>query len=793
MVRMPSWIPMLDRKLLRDVWEMKGQALAVGAVVAAGVTMFVMYLSNFDSLRRTRDEYYESARFADVFGSMKRAPASLAARIAAIPGVESVATRVVADVTLDVPGMAEPATGRLISLPDSGRPLHNDVYLRLGRWVDPLRPDEVLASEMFCEANRLGPGDRVAAIINGRRRALTIVGVALSPEYVYAIRPGELFPDKRRFGVFWMGRQALASAFNMEGGFNDVSVRLARGASAPEVVSAVNRLTEVYGGLGAVPRSQQISAWTLENELSQLQTFGFITPLIFFGVAAFILNVALTRAMALQRSQIAALKALGFSNRELAWHYIKWALIIAAGGSVAGVLFGAWLGSGMASLYNNYFRFPTLDYHVSADVAIEALAISLVVAAFGAQSAVRRAVRVPPAEAMRPEPPARYRRSLLETWRRLRLPLATRMIVRNLERQPARALTSVLGIAFAVAVLLVGLSFIDIMDLLINTQFGLAMRQDATVTFVEPRSARAVHEVEHMPGVMDVEATRTVPVRFRAGQRTRTLAITGLPGNPALNRVVDRSGQVLTLPASGLVLSKKLGEILDVAPGDSLRVEVLTGDRQALDVPIVATVDDSMGLQAYMRIDTLNRLVREGDTISGAAMSVDAAARSRFYRDVKAMPAVAGVALREMTLKNFRETMAETMNLQIFFNVLFAGVIAFGVVYNSARVSLSERSHELASLRVLGFTRAEISLILLGELAILTVAALPVGALIGYGLGALIMSGFNNEIYRLSYVVTAPTVAWSFLTVIAAAIISGLLVRRRLDRLDLVAVLKRRD
>jgi putative ABC transport system permease protein len=790
---MPSWIPMLDRKLLRDVWEMKGQALAVGAVVAAGVTMFVMYLSNFDSLRRTRDEYYESARFADVFGSMKRAPASLAARVAALPGVESVATRVVADVTLDVPGMAEPATGRLISLPENGRPLHNDVYLRLGRWVDPLRPDEVLASEMFCEANRLGPGDRVAAIINGRRRALTIVGVALSPEYVYAIRPGELFPDKRRFGVFWMGRQALASAFNMEGGFNDVSVRLARGASAPEVVSAMNRLTEVYGGLGAVPRSQQISAWTLENELSQLQTFGFITPLIFFGVAAFILNVALTRAMALQRSQIAALKALGFSNRELAWHYIKWALMIAAGGAVAGVLFGAWLGSAMASLYNDYFRFPTLDYHVSADVAIEALAISLVVAAFGAQSAVRRAVRVPPAEAMRPEPPARYRRSFLETWRGLRLPLATRMIVRNLERQPARALTSVVGIAFAVAVLLVGLSFMDIMDLLINTQFGLAMRQDATVTFVEPRSARAVHEVEHMPGVMDVEATRAVPVRFRAGQRVRTLAITGLPGNPALNRVVDRSGHVLTLPASGLVLSKKLGEILDVAPGDSLRVEVLTGDRQALDVPIVAMVDDSMGLQAYMRIDTLNRMVREGDTISGAAMSVDAAARSRFYRDVKAMPAVAGVALREMTLKNFRETMAETMNLQIFFNVLFAGVIAFGVVYNSARVSLSERSHELASLRVLGFTRAEISLILLGELAILTVAALPVGALIGYGLGALIMSGFNNEIYRLSYVVTAPTVAWSFLTVIAAATISGLLVRRRLDRLDLVAVLKRRD
>lgn len=791
MVGLPPWIPILDRKLLRDLWEMKGQALAVAAVVAAGVTMFVTYLSNFDSLRRTRDQYYVSGRFADVFASTTRAPASLEARIAVIAGVASVSTRVVADVTLAVPGMAEPATARLISLPERGRRGHNDVYLRRGRMIDPARPDEVLASEMFCEANGLGPGDRVTAIINGRRRALTIVGIALSPEYVFAIRPGDIFPDKKRFALFWMDRQPLAAAFNMEGGFNDVSVMLARGGSADDLIASLDRLLEPYGGLGAVPRAQQISAWTLENELSQLQTFGFITPLIFLSVAAFILHVALTRAMTLQRPQVASLKALGFSNRELAWHYIKWALVIAGVGAVAGVAFGTWLGAGMMALYNNYFRFPVVDYHVSTGVAVAAILGSLLVAAVGAQSAVRHSVRVPPAEAMRPERPARYRRSLVERpWGRFRLPLTTRMIFRNLERQPGRALTSITGIAFAVAVLLVGLSFIDIMDLLINQQFNLAMRQDATVSFVQPRAERALHDVVHMPGVMDVEPMRALPVRFRAGHRTRTLAITGLRAAPQLNRIVARDGRAVLLPATGLVLSKMLGGILGVAPGDDVRVEVLTGRRQVLDVPVAALVDDSMGLQAYMRLDTLNRMVGEGATISGVAMSVDPAARGRFYTAVKAMPVVAGVALRETTLNNFRETMAETMYLQIFFNVMFAGVIAFGVVYNSARVSLSERSHELASLRVLGFTRAEISLILLGELAILTLLALPVGAAIGYGLGALIMTSFNNEIYRLSYVVTASTVAWAFLIVIGAALLSGLLVRRRLDRLDLVAVLK---
>ena len=791
MVRMPAFVGTLDRKLLRDIWEMKGQALAIAAVVAAGVTMFVTYLSNFDSLQRTRAEYFDIARFADVFASLKRAPASLETRLAAIPGVERVMTRVVADVTLDVPGMSEPATGRLISLPESGTPPLNDLFLRRGRWIDPARPDEVLASEMFCEAHGFGPGDRVAALINGRRRWLTIVGVALSPEYVYAIRPGELFPDRRRFGVFWMSAAALAPAFDMDGAFNDVSIALGRGASQPEAIAEVDRLLEPYGGLGAVPQSQQISAWTLDNELNQLQMFGFLTPLIFLSVAAFILNVALTRALALQRGQIAALKALGYGNGEIAWHYTKWGLLIAAAGAMFGIAGGAWLGSGMISLYNQYFRFPILYYRMSTDVAVESLVGALVVAALGAWSAVRRAVRIPPAEAMRPEAPALYHRSLFE--RTLRLPMASRMVLRNLERQPVRSLISIVGIAFAVAVLFVGLSFIDVMDVLLNQQFELAMHQDATVSFVQPRSSRAAYDVLHLPGAMDLEPMRSVPVRLRSGARTRTLAITGLPERPTLNRVVTRQGEVLSLPPDGLVLSKMLGDVLHVSPGDEVQMSVLEGRRQVVDVPVRVLVDDTLGLQAYMRIDALHRLLGEGATVSGAAITVDPAAMDRFNIAVKTMPAVAGVALREVTLRNFRETMAETMNLQIFLNVLFSGVIAFGVVYNSARVSLSERSHELASLRVLGFTRAEISLILLGELAVLTLVALPVGALIGYALGWLIMQGFNNEMYRLSFTVAPSTVAWAFLVVIAAAVLSGLIVRRRLDRLDLVAVLKRRD
>jgi putative ABC transport system permease protein len=504
-----------------------------------------------------------------------------------------------------------------------------------------------------------------------------------------------------------------------------------------------------------------------------------------------VLLIALTRALALQRTQIASLKALGYANRTVAWHYVKWALVIAAVAASAGVTVGAWLGSALIGLYNEFFRFPTLAYHLSPMLAVQSIGGTLLMAAVGAQSAVRRAVRVPPAEAMRPEPPARYRRSLVEArWRPLRLPFTTRMIVRGLERQPVKALASIVGIALAVAVLFVGLSFLDVMNSLVDEEFTRTMRQDATLTFVEPRPGRVVHDAAHLPGVMDIEDTRLVQARLRAGTRSRTLVLTGLQEQPRLTRIIDRRRGVVALPAHGLVLSRMLGDVLSVRPGDAIQVEVLEGRRPVRDIPVVALVDDSLGLQAYMRIDALRRLMAEGTTVSSIALTMDPAARDAFYAAVKRMPAVAGVAMRDVALRNFRDTMAEHMNLSIFINVIFAGIIAFGVVYNSARVSLSERSRELASLRVLGFTRAEISLILLGEIAILTTLALPLGAAIGYLLGELIMALFTNEVYRLSFVASPATIAWTWITVIGATVLSGLLVRRRLDRLDLVSVLK---
>jgi putative ABC transport system permease protein len=784
----------LNRKLVRDLLAMKGQAFAIGMVVAAGVAMYVMYLSTFESLLRTRDVYYEQQRFGDVFASLKRAPLRVARDIAAIPNVSAVETRVVSNVTLDLPELDEPASGRLVSVPAQRRPLVNDLFLRRGRWIERGRSDEVMASEGFVIANRLELGDQVPAVLNGRLRRLTIVGVALSPEFIYNIRPGELVPDDRRFGTFWMDEQALAAAFDMEGGFNDVVLGLAPGASTDDVIARLDRLLEPYGGLGAIPRALQLSHWTVQNELSQLQTFGVLLPAIFMMVAAFILNVALTRALALQRPQIASLKALGYDNRAIGWHYLKWALAIGLGGVIVGVVLGALMGNLIISLYNTFFRFPTLLFSVPPSVVVGATALTLVSAVAGAFTAVRRAVNVPPAEAMRPEVPMRYRRSLLETPAVSRqLGTAGRMVLRNVMRHPLRAAASIFGIAFAVSILMIGFVFNDAIDRLMLTQFWEAERQDVTVNFIEPRGESARYALERLPGVIAVEPQRTVAARIRSGYRDRYLSITGVSPNPRFKRIVDRDGRAIRMPPAGVVLSLTLANVLDVRPGDEISLEVLEGQRPTRQVQVTGMVDDLMGLSAYMDITALHEMMREGDVANSALLLIDSAQEVQLASELKTTPAIAGAGFKRAVLQSFRDVMAANMSVSIFINLVFAGIIAFGVVYNAARVSLSERSRELASLRVLGFTRAEISLILMGELALLTLMALPVGGLFGYSLSAAIVGMIDSEVFRFPLYVSRQAVALSFLGIIAAAVFSGLVVRRKLDQLDLVAVLKIRE
>lgn len=785
---------MLNRKLRRDLWSMKGQALAIALVMTSGVAMFVMSLSTLDSLRRTQATYYGDYHFAEAFASLKRAPESLRQRFEDIPGVDHAQTRVLAPANMELEDFADPITGQIASIPDFGQPVLNQLYLRSGRLVDSRRDDEVVVHELFANAHGLEPGGSITAIVNGRRKELKVVGIALSPEYIFPIAPGSMIPDFSTYGVLWMARTPLEAAFDMEEAFNDVSFALRPDAQLDEVLDRVDDITERYGGLGAYGRKDQVSHRYLSEEFRQLEQMATIYPIIFLGVAAFLLNVVITRLIRTEREQVATLKAFGYSNLAIGAHYVKFVLAIVGFGVLGGVLAGIRFGQGMSGMYMEFYRFPYLHYVLQPYVVVIAALVSAAAALAGTLYSVRQAVRLAPAEAMRPEPPAQYRVSVVERFGLRRwLTQPTRMIVRNIERQPVKSLLAATGISMACAILMVGFFFTDMVTLMMQIQFGLVQRDDMTVTFVEPTSHRVMNELESLPGVIHGEAFRSVPVRLRSEHRDYRTAIQGVQNGGDLNRVLDVNLRPVEMPPAGILLTDYLGDLLKVKPGDTLTVEVLEGYRPVREVTVAGLVQQYIGVSAYMDIDALNRLMREGRAISGAYLAADSKLAPAVYTALKEAPRVAGVSVREKMLQNFHETMAEQLLTFAFFITLFAGTIAFGVVYNSARIALSERSRELASLRVLGFTRGEISFILLGELAVLTFAAIPMGYVIGEVFCRYITSALETDLFRFPFAIQPSTYAFAATVVLTASLISALLVRRKLDHLDLVAVLKTKE
>ena len=786
----------LDRKLLRDLWHLRGQVLAIAAVIMGGVATLVMSLSTYDSLVTTRDRFYAERRLADGVANRKRAPLPVAERRRELPGIERLETRVVAGVKLEVRDFSDPITGLMVSVPERGEPLLNALHLKRGRMVQPDSADEVVLADSFADAHGLEPGDTLAAIVKGKRRQLTVVGVAVSPEYIYQIAPGAMFPDFKRYGVLWAGRDALAAAYDMEGAFNDVALTLARDANVREVIDRVDAVLAGYGGTGAYARPDQLSNRFLAEELKQLKTTATLFPAIFLGIAAFLLDVVVSRLVALQREQVAILKAFGYSNLAVLAHYVKLVMGVVVLGVAAGVALGAWFGQGLSNVYTETtFRFPYLDFGVRPGVVLAALAISAVAAVSGTLYSVYRAARLAPAEGMRPETPTVYRATFIERIGLQRWFAApTRMILRHIERRPVKSLLTVLGIACACGLMMVGNYQKGAIDFMVDVQFRQAAREDLSVSFIEPTSSKALHELAALPGVRAVEGFRDVPAVLRFENHRYRSAVYGIQPEGRLHRSLDRRLQPVSVPPGGVVLTDHLAnEILHVRPGDVLTVEVLEGERRTVQVPVLGITQQYLGVSAYMRQESLNALLREGDVVSGAYLAIEPGAEESVYAKLHARPRVLGMVANASAVRSFYATIGEFV---LFYNLvatLLAASIGFGVVYNSARIALSERGRELASLRVLGFTRGEIAYILLGELALLTLAAIPVGILVGIGLIGVLVLAFSSDLYRLPVVLAPDNIALGATVVVASALVSGLILWRRLGRLDLVAVLKTRE
>ena len=785
---------LLDRKLWRDIFAMRGPVTTIALVVAAGIAVFVASISTYDSLLAARDRFYASARFPQVFVTLKRAPLSVVAQLREIPGVAAVEPRIVRDVILDWPSATLPVSARMISLSNAGDEPLARLHIRHGTPPEPGDTRTIAINEAFAEANAVRLGADVPVVLNGRIQNFRVAAVALSPEYVYAVRPGVPIPDDRFYAVLWVDRTAAEAAFDMKGAFNDAIVSLTPDTDPRQVIDELDRLLEPYGSVGAIARRDQPSNRFLDDELNQQKVMSITIPIIFFGVAAFLLNVVLGRLVTAQREQIAALKALGFPTAPLVLHYLKLVAVVVLAGSALGVASGFLFGKAMVASYHGFFRLPALVFELTPWSALGGLLISLAAATLGVVSALRSIVALAPAVAMRPAAPRRFRRSWIESLLPAKALTPRRVLaIRNFAGRPLRSLFTIVGIALAVPMVVLGLFWRDAIDQMIEVQFNLVERGNAMVTFPHPLNRTVVGDLAREPGVLVAEGLRFVPVRLRAGHRSYLTSVIGLSLNAALRRPHDAALRPIDVPPDGITLTRRLAERIQVGAGEIVTIEVMEGRRRRVDLPVSAIVDETVGMSSYMEIDTLNRLTGEGAVVSAAALFVEPSALLALSRRFKQLPVIESVAVKSYTLSSFLEKIAGIVLVSAGILTSFAVIVAVGVVYNSARIGLQERAWELASLRVLGFTRAEVAQILFSQFAAEIALAIPIGLWLSQGIVTLIARLHSNESFQIPAVVGSRTYAVAVAIVVAAAAASAYIVRRRVDHLDLVAVLKTRD
>jgi len=783
----------LDRKLWRDLRRMAAQLAAIALVVVAGVASFTATMTTYRALRLSEERYYAGQRFAEVWSGLARAPLSVARDVRALPGVAAMDARIVARAILDVPGLLEPASALLISIPEASDHALNGLYIRSGRQIEAGRRGEVLVSEAFAEKNRLHPGDTISGVVAGHRVQLSIAGVALSPEYVMQIAPGTLSPDDRRFAVLWVSRAEIERLVDLPGAFNDVALTLGPGAHESAVIQDLDRLLEPYGGRGAYGRSSQASHVMLEDHIEQLKALAVVVPSIFLAVAAFLVNVVLGRVVATEREQIGMLKAFGYSNLRVAVHYLELAAIVVVSGALAGLPLGVWLGRLMAVFYARFFRFPVLLFRLELWVVSVALFVALGAACAGALGTLRRLVKLPPVVAMSAQMPVFSRPFPQRLGLRPALPPAWRMIFRNVSRRPFRALLTTAGMVFAIAILVLGSSSTDAIQRAEDVQFQAAQREDIAVQLSQRQPLGTLASFASLPGVRRAEPYRAVPARVELGAATQDVTLFGLPADGILRHATGTNYERASPVPSGAFVTAWLGRRFHLRRGEALEIEIREGRRRSISIRVAGFIDEPLGEAIYLELGGLNRLLAEPETYSGVNLLLDPAHERELYAVLKRTAVAATVSVRRGTLANYQAMTHAAVDFIRKVEVIFSVIIAFGVVYNSARIALSERSRELSTLRVLGFRRGEVSAVLLGEIAALAAPAIPLGLLAGHGLTAVVLSAMSSSRLHLPVLVETSTDAFAVLVFAAAAVVSALVVRRRLDALDLVAVLKARE
>lgn len=785
----------LDRKLRRELWAARGMLSAIAGIIAIGITCFVAMVSSYLNLELARRSYYARCRMADFSIELKKLPLAELDRLDGIRGITEYHPRITSEVTIDLDEVQRPISGRVISLPEQPAPVINRVLLERGEYFSGSRREEVIVSSPFARQRNIRPGDSIHVILNNRRQELFVTGTAISSEFVYLLAPGSIVPDAANYAVLYVPRTFAEEAFDMEGACNQVVGLLdAAYRDRPQrVLDEAEARLEPFGVFTTTPRSEQLSHLFLSSEIRGLRVMAIVLPTIFLLVAALILNVLMMRVAEQQRTVIGTLKALGYRNGELLWHFLKYGTRVGLAGGLLGTLLGYTLAGVMITVYRHFFELPRLINRPYPLVLLAGVAISVLFSLAGTLRGLLAVLRLAPAEAMRPKPPRRGRRVLLEKWRWFwrRLDFRWQIVLRNIFRHRMRTLAGLFAATIGAALIFVTFQMRDAMNEMLEFQFEKVLLSDFDVALKDQRDFGAVYEARRFPGVDYVEPQYVVPCTFRNGNRSKQGAITGILPSARLTVPRDMTGQRVRVPESGLLLTRPLAETLDISPGERITVHPVQGLREPLSVPVTAVVDSYLGLSAYADFSYLNHLRGEEASVTslGFKLRPGRDATRAFYGALKETPAVQGVSAVRDDKQKLADLLVQQMLISNSVVILFAGLTFFGSVLNASLISLAERQTEIATLRVVGYTTREVGAIFLRESVCLNLLGAVLGLPLGYWLSLQIGRMVDTDIFRLPHVVQPTTWLIPILAGVLFTLLAHIPVRRAIERMDWLSAL----
>ena len=789
----------LDRKLRRELLGAIGMILAITSIMAIGISAYVALNSAYRNLTIAQRQYYNECRMADFTLELKKVPLADLEPLKNIPGVVDIRPRIQFFATVDIERVIEPLNGLVLSLPNERRPVINDIILRRGGYFSDRRDNEVIVNDAFARRHGLHPGMWIHLLLNNQRQELYIVGTAISSEFCYLLGPGAMVPDPKRFGVFYVKQTYAEEIFDFRGAANQVvGVMSPDVRSKPqEVLRKAELMLESYGVLNSYPLRDQASHRFIDNEIQGLRAFGVINPSIFLAVASLVLNVLMTRLAEQQRVVVGTLKALGYSNLQIFAHFLKFGLCIGVIGGAIGCGLGYWISTGMTAMYLLFYQFPNLVSGVYPDILAQAVAISLVCALLGSVNGARAVMKLEPAEAMRPKPPAQGGKVFLERfhWLWSRMSFAGRMTVRNIVRHRLRTGAGIFAASMGACVAVNALMLTEAIVEMVDFQFELVQRSDLDLVFKDERGRDTLNELRHLPGVDYVEPMLDVPCTLVNGPYTRKTGVTGLVQNSRLTIPRKKDASRLRIPSAGLMMNSKMAELLHLKQGDVVTIIPTKGQRHPVAARIESISDSYLGLVVYAEIEYLSNLIGEEFAMTGAQLAArsDSAHRNALYRELKEMPSLQAVNARADTIYNVRETLVKNQKIFIYLLVGFAGVIFFGTVLNSSLISLAERQREVATLRVLGYNEWQIGNLFARESMLTNLVGTLVGLPLGYLLNLGVTEAYDTDMFRIPVVDPGDVFGIVVLLGMLFGVAAHLIVQRSIFKMDWLDAMKTKE